>query len=426
MSGPTIPLRLYGWLAPRLIARRLPALQERMAGAGLAPRAPEREGITTIPRPAGRTVWLHGASVGEGLALLDLAKGLRDAAPDLTCVLTTGTIGGAEVIAPRLTTGIIHQFAPLDDPRFVTRFLDHWQPSLCVLTESEIWPNTLQALRARGISAALVNARLSEKSLKLWARLPKTAAQLFGTFAFIHCQDDNTRQALHALAPTVPLRVGQNLKAAAAPLPADPARLQSLRDAIGTRPVWIAASTHAGEDEVLLDAHRTLLQTDPDLLMILAPRHPERAPQILPLMADLRIAQRSTGALPTSDTQVYLADTFGETGLWYRLADVGFLAGSLLPQIGGHNPWEGAALGLPQLSGPYVQNAAADYAALTAAGALWQVQGDIAPHLSRLLGDADARAQASAAALAAAASQGTQRADVLHDLLALLPERNAA
>lgn len=364
----TLPLQLYRWLAPRLIARRLPKIEAAMAEAGFTARIPERMGHASLPRPPGRLIWLHGASVGEGLTLLDLAAALRAADPALQCLLTTGTIGAAKVIPPRLTEGLIHQFAPLDTPDAVARFLTHWRPDLAILAESEIWPNTLAALRRADIPTALVNARLSGSSLRLWQRLPRSARKVFGSFGLIHSQDDASHDVLLTLAPEAEMLRGENLKAAAAPLPADATALAALHAAIGTRPVWCAASTHKGEEELILAAHRDLLDDHPDLLLILCPRHPDRAEEIMRL-TDLHLSRRSTGALPDAQTQVYLADTFGEMGLWFRLARLTLLGGSLVDGIGGHNPWEPARLGAAFVSGPFVVNAAPDFAALTAAGA---------------------------------------------------------
>ncbi len=336
-------------------------------------RLRERLGHATLPRPEGRMLWLHAASVGESLSVLRLIAQLGEMHPSLSFLLTSGTATSAQMLASRMPPRCQHQFAPLDGPTYVRRFLDHWRPDAAVFVESEMWPSMLRGASRREIPLALLNARISDRSARSWARMGGTARYLLGLFSMIHCQDARTAGHLTALgAPNA--WHGANLKAMAAPLPCDAAALEFLRDQIGDRPVWTAASTHPGEEEVALSAHLALLNTHPEALMILVPRHPDRAAVVAQMIeaAGLTHGRRSVGALPGAQDQVYLADTLGELGLWYALAPVACIAGSFTP-VGGHNPFEAAHVGAAVLHGPLYVNFAQAYAQMDAAGAARQV-----------------------------------------------------
>ncbi len=321
-------------------------------------RLAERRGVASVPRPDGPLVWLHGASVGEALAALTLAQALARARPGLAFLLTSGTRTSAQVLAPLLPPGVAHQFAPLDVAPWVARFLAHWRPDLAVRVDSELWPETLCATRA---PLALVNARLSERSLRGWGRAPGMARALLRRFALIAAQDGANAARLAALgADPAALSVGGALKAAAAPPAADPGALARLRAALAGRPVWLAASTHEGEEALALAAHRAAGL--PGLLTIVAPRHPERGAAVAALAGELAVARRALGEDPAG-AAVYVADTLGEMGLWYRLAPFAFVGGSVAP-MGGHNPYEPAALGVALAHGPHVAAFADAYAAL--------------------------------------------------------------
>lgn len=340
-------------LAPLLLSRRAKAGKEDRA------RLNERLGRPGLARPAGPLVWLHGASVGESLSILPLVERLRAERPDAAVLVTSGTVTSAQLLARRLPEGAIHQFAPVDTPGGARRFLDHWRPDLAVFVESELWPNLLLEAKDRGVKLALVSAKLSDKSFAGWKARPLAAWTMFGGFDLILAQDARAAERLEALGGSVAGLA--DLKFGAAPLPVDEAALASLRVRLSDRPVLLAASTHPGEDEIVLEAWRGL-PSRPHL--VIAPRHPERGPAI----ADQALAAGATVALrsqePDDVAEVVVADTLGELGLWFRLADLAIVAGSLVPGVGGHNPLEPARLDCPVVSGPHVENWLTAYAEL--------------------------------------------------------------
>ncbi|MCQ0092602.1 3-deoxy-D-manno-octulosonic acid transferase [Roseovarius sp. M141] len=349
-------------------------VRRKLAAHGTDPaRIRERLGHATLPRPDGPLLWLHAASVGESLSVLRLIAQLGQMHPALNFLLTSGTATSAQMLSTRLPPRCQHQFAPLDSPSCVGRFLDHWRPDAGVFVESEMWPGMLRSAARRGVPLALLNARISDRSARGWARLGGTARYLLSLFTMIHCQDARTARHLTALGAT-DARHGANLKAMAGPLPCDAAALADLRARIGNRPVWTTASTHPGEEDVALSAHRALLTTHPGALMILVPRHPDRADGIAQMIREtgLTYTRRSAGGMPGAQDQVYLADTLGELGLWYALAPVACIAGSFTP-VGGHNPFEAAHAGAAVLHGPLYANFADAYAQMDAAGAARQV-----------------------------------------------------
>ncbi len=332
-------------------------------------RLGERRGEATRSRPAGPLVWVHGASVGESLSLLPIVEVL--AAQGYSVIVTSGTVTSAQVLARRLPEGSTHQYMPLDVPHYVTRFLDHWRPDLAIFAESEIWPNMICESFRRDIPLVLVNGRMSDRSFRRWNKMRSFARYLFAQFDLCLAQTQADAERLVRLgAPRV--TVTGNLKFDSVPPPASPMMVSGIQDLMGARPVWLAASTHPGEETLIIEAHRTLLSRYPDLLTIIAPRHPERGREISALVAraGLRASQRSLGLQPDGATDVYVADTIGEMGLFYRAAPIVFLGGSLIPH-GGQNPIEPAKLGAALLHGPYVHNFTEVYALLDQAeGAL--------------------------------------------------------
>lgn len=354
-------------------------LRKRLAAGKEHPeRHPERLGIASQNRPEGRLVWFHAASVGESLALLELIRRLLDADPDIRVLVTTGTLTSAELLTERLPPGAIHQFIPLDFRPFVQRFLDHWHPDLAIWTESEFWPTLLTRTHARGTPMLLLNARMSMRSARRWRRyMPWAARRLVTLFTAAQAQDRATGAALVRLGlPTGRLAITGTLKEDTPPLPCrEPDRARFAR-LLADRPIWAAASTHPGEEEMVADAHITAMRSVMRLLCILVPRHPERGNEIAAVLRarGLSVAQRSRGEDPGPNTAIFLADTLGELGLWYRLAPVSFVGGSLVP-VGGHNPYEPAALGSAILHGPHVGNFADIYRKLDAADAARQVAG---------------------------------------------------
>jgi 3-deoxy-D-manno-octulosonic-acid transferase len=352
-------------------------LRKRLAQGKEHPdRHPERLGIPSKNRPEGRLVWFHAASVGESLALLELIRRLLDTDPELHVLVTSGTVTSAEILADRLPARAIHQFIPLDFRPFVERFLGHWRPDIAIWTESEFWPTLLTRTHARGVPMLLLNARMSMRSARRWRRyLPWAARRLVTLFAAAQAQDRATGAALVRLGlPTGRLAVTGTLKEDTPPLPCrEPDRARFTR-LLADRPIWVAASTHPGEEEMVADAHVTAMRSVMRLLCILVPRHPERGDAIAAALRarGLSVAQRSRGEDPGPNTAIYLADTLGELGLWYRLAPVSFVGGSLVP-VGGHNPYEPAALGSAILHGPHVGNFADVYRRLDEADAARQV-----------------------------------------------------
>ncbi|MGO9389687.1 3-deoxy-D-manno-octulosonic acid transferase [Rhodoblastus sp.] len=335
-------------------------------------RLGERRGVAGLPRPEGRLAWLHGASVGEGLALLPLVD--RLIAKGFHVLVTSGTVTSARILAQRLPSGSSHQYVPLDAPKFLESFLDHWRPDLFVLAESEIWPNTICAVHARNIPITLVNARLSPRSFARWRRLPGFISALLGKIDLCLAQSgDDAARLLQLGAPRVNA-VG-NLKYDVEAPPGDPVRLDALSRQIGRRPVWIAASTHAGEEALAMRVHKQLAQNFPDLLTILAPRHPDRGAEIVAAAraAGMDVAQRSLGEPIGPATQIYVGDTMGELGLFYRLSSVIFVGKSLVGR-GGQNPIEPAKLGSAILHGPHVGNFIDVYAALDEKGGAIEVK----------------------------------------------------
>ncbi len=382
MSGiplsPTTPYRVYQAVTTVLRPIIWTTVSARLRKHGVpATRIAERLGHASIDRPAGPLAWFHCASLGESLSVLALIDALLSRRPGLNALITSGTASSADVLAGRMPSACAHQFAPIDVREPVTRFLNHWRPNIGVFVESEIWPNLLVMTRDRGSRLALINARLSARSVRGWRRFPATSAFLLNKFDLILAQSRSTANDLLAMnAPKDRLRNGRDLKSAAHPLPVDQQELQRLRMAIGDRPIWIASSTHEGEEEIILLAHKKLLKHYPNACLILAPRHPERGDEIAALMSDYEFltARRSLSKQLSSETQVYLADSLGEMGLWYALGSIVFVGGSFPEEVGGHNPYEPATFGNAVLTGPHRSNFREPYFALMAAGGALEVR----------------------------------------------------
>lgn len=381
-------------------------------------RAREKLGHASQHRPEGQLIWFHAASVGESLSVLALIDRMGRALPQAHFLITSGTATSARLVGSRLPPRTQHQFAPLDAPGPLKRFLDHWRPDAALFVESELWPQMLRRTHARGTAMALINARLSQRSIESWQKRPALAGFLFGVFDLILTQNDAMARAMATInAPADRVTPGINLKSMAGPLPQDEETIAEAREALEGRPVWIASSTHPGEEKAVLEAHRQLLERIPELCLILAPRHPERRDEVAGLIASygLTHGRRTRGDMPRE--QVYLADTLGELGTWYTLSDIVFLGGSLHP-IGGHNPYEVAQAGAMVLSGTHVANFAETYAEMEAAGAARLVAGtqDLAGRVEALLRNDIARASGVAAAKAYAAGQ-TDKLDSIAERL---------
>jgi len=395
---------LMGWrLATRLLTPVAPLLLRQRATRGKEDwtRLNERLGIAGLPRPSGRLIWLHGASVGESLSALPLIEKLKQQA---TVLVTSGTVTSAAMMSQRLPSGALHQYVPLDTPGAVARFLDHWKPDAGLFIESDLWPNLILAARARGIKLALVNARISAASAERWMWARRTVRILLSAFDIVLAQDEEIALRFRGLGARNVQVVG-GLKADAPPLTVDEDALAAMRQAIDGRPVLLAAQTHPGEDETILPAHDQLRAQFPDLLTILIPRHTARGADLEMLCGDRACRRRSAGGRITSQTAIYIADTMGEMGLFYRLAPFCFLGGSLVP-LGGHNPLEPAVLKCAVLAGPHTASAPTAYDAIFAAQGFGRVTSstDIAREAARLLADAKAAAAAGLAAAQGAAT----------------------
>lgn len=350
-------LSLYKFLsmaAGPLVGRHL---QKRLANGKEDPqRFKERLGQAAISRPKGALVWLHGASVGESLSLLPVIEAIRQNHTDLNILITTGTVTSANLMAQRLPEGVLHQFVPIDHPNYVKEFLEHWHPDFAIWSESDLWPNLLLEANKRQISMVLVNARMSEKSAKNWRFASKAIKTLLGSFELCLAQSESDVKRLQSLGATKVQCLG-NLKYASQPLPYDPHKLEELVKTVKGRPLWMAASTHAGEEETCAQIHKMLKNRIPELLTIIVPRHPDRADDIINQLAplELSVSRRSKGDALEQATDIYLADTMGEMGLLYRLAPI-VLMGKSLHGIGGQNPLEPARLDCAILCGPHMTN----------------------------------------------------------------------
>jgi 3-deoxy-D-manno-octulosonic-acid transferase len=369
-----LPLTLHVYRALLTVATPLAGilLSHRLKRGKEDPqRFAERRGESTVARPPGPLVWVHGASVGEVAAIIPLVE--RIASKDFKVLVTSGTVGSAKLCEQRLPAGVIHQFVPLDSPRFIARFLDHWKPDLALFTESDLWPNIIIMSHARRIPLILVNGRVSERSFNRWRYAPATIGAVLRRFDLCLAQSPAYATRYRDLGALRIATTG-NLKLDVPEPPADRDSLQALQSAIGGRTTIAAASTHAGEEIALVDMHRKLRHSFPQLLTLIAPRHPDRGAGIVAIAsaAGLTASRRSQGRLPDGKTDIYVVDTLGELGLVYRLAPIVFVGGSLATH-GGQNPVEPIKLGAAVLHGPHVWNFAEIYAALDAAHGAEQV-----------------------------------------------------
>jgi 3-deoxy-D-manno-octulosonic-acid transferase len=351
-------------------------------------RAGERRGIASLPRSQGGLVWLHAASVGESLSLLPLARRLLQR-PGTKVLVTTGTVTSARLMAERLPEGAVHQYVPVDRPAWVRRFLDHWRPDLVLWAESDFWPNMLAEIGARKVPLILVQGRVSPKSFAGWRKARGFIARVLADFTLCLGQTPGDSERLALLGAKKTACVG-NLKMSVPPLPCEESELDVLRRSVAGRPLWLASSTHPGEEAIAAHVHRALEADVPGLLTIIVPRHPQRGPEVLGEIKALGLSAslRSGGEGPSA--QVYVADTMGELGLFYRLAPVVFMGKSLTVE-GGQNPFEPALLGAAVLFGPRMSNFPEMAPAMAAAGAARQVadERDLQQAVRELLIDPD-------------------------------------
>ena len=372
-------------LAPALIKRRLRLGKEDPARIG------ERRGLSHDVRPHGPLVWIHGASVGEVLAGAALIERLR--ALNIRILLTSGTVTSATIVAKRFPADIIHQYVPYDSPRYVARFLDHWRPSLALFIESDLWPNLILSSAARRLPMVLINGRMSQRSFPRWRRVVGTISALLDKFDICLAQSSTDAERFSALGCPNVVTTG-NLKLDVPAPPADPVKLERLMALTRGRAIVVAASTHPGEEELLIEAHRALAGFFPSLLTVIVPRHPDRGASIAQTIAaaGLKAGLRSREELPTTATDIYVADTMGELGLFYRLAPIVFMGGSLVER-GGQNPIEAVKLGAAVVHGPHVFNFTDVYEALDGSGGARSANDvdALIKQLGQLLADREAR-----------------------------------
>lgn len=424
-----LALRLYrritmlsGPLTDILLRRRL------LQGKEDIDRITERRGHASQARPDGVLMWIHGASVGESLSVLPLIEHMIAARPDLRFLVTTGTLTSAQLMAQRLPAQAVHQFVPLDNPVYWARFFDHWRPDLAVVVESEFWPNLILNAKKRGVPLFLANARLSESSFKGWRRAQKSISHLLAAFTQVFAQDERSAERLRLLG-AANVSIPGNLKDDAAALPFDDVHFNNLKNQFQNRPRWLAASTHETEEAMAGRVHLALRKTMPDVLTLIAPRHPARGDALAKELrtAGLTVAQRSQNEDVQAGTDIYLVDTLGEMGLMYRLAPIVFVGGSFV-DVGGHNPLEPARLNCALLFGPHMYNFDGSSASLLDGDGAIQVtlESDLIAQLARLLGDpSDCQALADRANEVASRSSGVA-ARIGDLLLAALPPAKAA
>jgi len=384
-------------------------------------RVKEKLGEATLPRPAGPLIWLHAVGLGEVLALRPLIASLQRLRPDLHFLLTSSARSSAQVIGKNLPPNTLHQMLPLDGPAFMKRFLDHWRPDMSIWSEQDMWPGAIHDIAARGIPLAYVNARLNATSFKKRARLSGLYRDTYRQFSLITAQDGQSAAHLRSLGAHAVSEI-PSLKPAAEPLHVDSAELTRLQELLAGRRVWVAASTHAADERALIPAQAMLHEKSSDYLLILTPRAPDRHAEIAQALraAGLPFAQRSKKQDPAPNSAVLLADSFGELGLWFRLAKTAYI-GASLGGMGGHNPWEAICLGLPVISGPDTSNFRADYALLQAEGLAHQIPAgaeNITAIANEILREKSSEMQEKMRSLVANAREATDR--LASDLLGLM------
>ena len=380
-------IRLYLWL-------------RKARGKEDKARFGERLGFPGRERPKGALCWAHAASVGESLSLLPLIARLIAERPGLNVLVSTGTVTSARLMADRLPAGAFHQYVPVDRIAYVRRFLDHWRPDVALWAESEFWPNLLVETSARNIPLILINGRISPRSFSGWQRFGGLIKEVLGKFDLCLGQSDTDAERLRQLGALNAKSVG-NLKFSVPPLSVEEGILSKLLDVLGARPRWLAASTHSGEEDMAAAVHRRLAGKHPGLLTVIVPRHPDRGGKIAARLRrqGLDVAMRSAGVGIKPETDIYLADTMGEMGLFFRFVGIAFMGKSLVP-LGGQNPLEAAKLDCAIIHGPHMMNFENIAARLDKAGAAIEVEDEkaLGDAVERLLGDEAERDRMAAAA----------------------------
>lgn len=347
----TLVRTLYPMVIRRYIEKR------KKMGKEDVKRFNERVGRPTKPRPDGRLIWLHGASVGESISMLPLINRLLEIYPDAHVMVTTGTTTSAEVMAKRLPERAFHQYLPIDNPVFAARFVRHWQPTIALWFESEFWPAMLSTIKRRNIPLILINGRISNKSFKRWQQFDFVIKEILDCFTACLGQSEEDAYRLRALGAKDAMCLG-NLKYAGLPIPVDEEKKKEIQDEIGSRPVWLVSSTHSDEESKIGRYLKELSAKHEGLLTIIAPRHPTRGVEIQNILKEkyqLKTALRSANEKITPETEVYIADTIGEMGIWYELCQIVFIGGSLIPH-GGQNFMEPSRCRDAVIVGPHMHN----------------------------------------------------------------------
>lgn len=387
----------------------------------------ERLGIAKKERPKGKLLWIHGASVGETLSVLPLVEALLKKYPRWHIMITSGTVTSASLLEKRLPARAFHQYIPIDCFPYVRQFVDYWKPDVVFWLESEFWPNILSVIHEKEIPLVLLNGRVSDKSFETWKKWPLLSSQIQGMFTESLGQTQEDASRLAVLGAKKAHCLG-NLKCAAQPLPYDAKEYKSLALQVGKRPCWIASSTHKGEENAVLYVHQQLKKKLPRLLTIIVPRHPQRGEEVEKLFRKtrLKVNRRSFGEKITSQTDVYLADTIGELGLFYQLASVAFVGGSLIP-FGGQNILEPAKMGKPVVTGTHTQNFKEIIERAERSEALFVVKGkeDLAEVVGQLLKNDKKRALAQRKAEEFASEEMNVLNRLLDDLEAYFKKETA-
>ncbi|MDG2405771.1 MAG: glycosyltransferase N-terminal domain-containing protein [Paracoccaceae bacterium] len=343
----------------------------------------EKQGRASTARPVGKLIWLHAVGLGEVLALRGIIAALQASDPDLYFLVTSSTAVSGESFAKNQPLRTTHQFLPLDSPRYVHRFLDHWHPDLALWSEQDMWPGLVYETARRSIPQALINVRMTATSARRKHRVKALYRSVYRCFALISVQDQTTADRFISLGAQQGIRVDGSLKPYSPPLEFDPKELANLNNALTGKDIWLAASCHPEDEEIALAAHRILCAQKPNQMLILAPRNPDRTAEIQQKLAGFNIKIRSHGQNPDLQTQVYLADSFADMGQWYKLAKFALIGGTF-SKIEGHNPWEALKLGCAVMHGPQYANFTNDFERLHAAKACFPVynSGDIVDTIS--------------------------------------------
>ena len=366
-------LLLFAYLVATHILRLWAPLhlrRRRARGKEDPARWREKMGYPSVERPQGRLIWMHAVGLGEVLALRGLIEAFSRLDATLSFLVTSSSRASAEVFGANMPARTVHQFLPLDVPIYLERFLTHWSPELSIWVEQEIWPGAAVAAHRKGVPLAWVNARISAQGYHKRMRMAGLYKSLLSRFALVTAQDQASAERITAFCGRT-VEVMPSLKVDAIPLSSNKTEFSHLTKVLNGRRVWVLASSHPG-DEIEAIAAQAALR---DRLLILVPRDPSRAAEIEAALhkENLPFVRRSLQQTPGAEHQVWLADTFGELGLWYRLAEAALIGGGF-DQIGGHNPWEAAVLGVPILYGPDVQNFSEDYAELSRQNAALRVE----------------------------------------------------